>query len=90
MKDDRLPKIVLFCHLSGAKGKTGHSRMGKGHKKGFKGDVKLMEGGKTKALNSLDGVGACEAMLASGSLVLQLGVSSSSSSLVAFLRKKLL
>ena len=69
MKDDRLPKIVLFGQLSGATGKAGCPRLG--WENVLNKDLKEMgtswEGVKSKALNR----GACLAVFASRGLVLQ-------------------
>ena len=73
MKDERLPKIVLFGKPSGATRKAGRPRLG--WEDCINKDLKEMEttweGVKREALNRLDWRGACVAVLASGGLVLQ-------------------
>ena len=81
MKDNRLPKIVLFGQPSRAKRKVGRLRLG------WEDVIKkdLMEMGTSwvgvirEALNRLGGGEACVAVLASGDLLLRWIVSSSSS-----------
>ena len=73
MKDDRLPKIVLFGQLSGATRKAGRPRLGR--EDVINKDLKEMgascEGAKREVLIDYVGRKACVAVLASGSLVLQ-------------------
>ena len=73
IKDDRLSKIFFFGQPSGATRKAGCPRLG--WEDVINKDLKEMgtswEGVKREALNRLVGGGACVAVLASGSLVLQ-------------------
>ena len=73
MKDDRLPKIVLFGQPSGATRKAGRPRLG--WEDVINKDLKEMgtscEGVKREALIDYVGREACVAVLASGGLVLK-------------------